>query len=59
MKTTKLFFSILMILFVINTNATIVYTDINPDSSFTMVKSFDGNRIPIDFNGDGVPEVKF
>jgi hypothetical protein len=49
MKTTKLFFSILMILFVINTNATIVYTDINPDGLPT------GGGF--DFNGDGVNEI--
>ena len=39
--------------------AQIVYTDFNPDSILNIVNSGDGERIPIDFNGDGVAEFKF
>jgi hypothetical protein len=39
--------------------ASIVHTDLNPDSSFIMVFQSNANLVPIDFNGDGVPEVKF
>ena len=39
--------------------AQIVYTDLNPDSILNIVNSGDGERIPIDFNGDGTAEFKF
>jgi hypothetical protein len=51
--------TLLILIYVITIKAQIVYTNLNPDSSFTIVKSYDGNRIPIDFNGDGTAEVKF
>jgi len=48
MKTPKLLFSTIIVFFAINTYATIVYTDINPDG----MPSGGG----IDFNGDGINE---
>ncbi len=50
MKKPKLLYAILAIVFTYNVNAQIVYTDINPDSTFKSGGS-------IDFNNDGTTEL--
>ncbi|GEM_PF-1170275 len=61
MKKAKLLFSLLVVLFSINANAKIVYTDIKPDVTTTLGVGGHsaGNIVAIDFNQDGTQEYNF